>query len=90
MTTHSITGELGATLKGDGVQLAGQFRDKVLHPLMLAISHDQDGRQVLSFQACLMLQLMSDIRAIHGEPMLDVVIEQAKAGLANLPVKQEH
>lgn len=90
MTTHSITGELGATLKGNGVQLAGQFRDKVLHPLILAIHKDQDGRELLAFQACLMLQLMNDIRLIHGQPMVDVVIEQARIGVADMVAKQGH
>lgn len=90
MTTISITGEPGVSVTGDGVQLAQQFRDRVLHPLCLAISQNQGDRDLVAFQTCLILQLMNDIRVVHGQPMLDAVIEHTKAAVAHLATKQGH
>lgn len=68
-------------LSGNGVQLARQFRDHVLHPTCMAIDTSQGSRQVVSFLSCLLLQAALDIRAIAGGALAEAAIDEVRAQL---------
>ena len=51
---RQITDEV--RLQGNGVQVAKQFRDGVLHPVLHSLHQDQGGKAVLAFLSCLLLQ----------------------------------
>ena len=69
-------------LSGNGVQLARQFRDHVLHPTCTAIDTSQGARQVVSFLSCLLLQAALNIRAIAGRELAEAAIDEVRAQLA--------
>lgn len=80
-----LTPDGGAKLKDDGVQLAKQFRDKVLHPLLDAIDADQGVDQLLAFNTCLLLQCMANIRATHGDVHLQAVLTACSEAMQDAP-----
>ena len=68
-------------LSGDGVQMARQFRDLVLHPVINSLCADQGGRQAVAFISCLLLQCAMEIRAAGGDRLADAALDEVRASL---------
>jgi hypothetical protein len=77
-------------LSGDGVQLAKQFRDHVLHPTIEAICKSQDDRQVVAFLSCLLLQCALDLRTVCGNSLAHAAIDEVREQLAKTAATASH
>ena len=70
--------------------VARQFRDGVLHPLLMAVNKDQGGREVVAFLSCLLLQAALDLRAMCGAEMAEAAINEVREQLAKPVVAAQH
>ena len=71
-----VTPTSGTVLQGEPHEMARQFTDKVLHPLLAAMCDSEGPHAVVSFYAGLMVQLACTAHdtfgTVHAEHMLTV------------------
>lgn len=77
---QQITNEV--RLEGDGIAVARQFRDGVLHPVVHSLHQDQGGKAVAAFLSCMLLQAALDLRALLGDGLANAAIDEVRAQLA--------
>ena len=83
-----VTPTSGTVLEGEPHEMARQFTDKVLHPLLMAMVERGGPHTVVKFYACLMVQLAltahQTFGTIHAEHML-AVAQKAMAARDKVP-----